>query len=80
MPSTIRIAQRGRLQEHLDATAHVLRRGETGLAHHALQHHAPRDCDLDLRGLQLVMRLLAEFGMQVACQMFALEVVRESDA
>ncbi len=66
--------------EQLDLAAHVLHRGEAGLAHHALQHHAPGHRNVNLRGFQFVMRLPAEFGMQIAGQMFALEVVREGDA
>ena len=41
--------------EKLDAPAHVLHRGETGLAHHALQHHAPGHGHADMRRLQLVV-------------------------
>jgi hypothetical protein len=35
---------------------------------------------VNLRGFQLVMRLLAKLGVQIASKMLALEVVRESNA
>ncbi len=66
--------------EQLHAAAHVLHRGEAGLAHHALQHHASGHRDRDLCCFQFVMRLLAELGVQVGRQMLALEIVGEGDA
>ena len=66
--------------EQLYLSAHVLQRGKARLAHHALQHHAPGHGNMYLRGFQFFMRPPAEFVMQIARQMLALEVVRESDA
>ena len=66
--------------EQLNFSAHVLNSGETGFAHYALQHHASGHRDVYLRGFQLVMGLLAEFGMQISGEMFALEIVGKGDA
>ena len=77
------LAQRGRLQEQLDASAHVLHGGERSLAHHALGEQATGDGDAATRGFQRLARpffRIREFGLQVAGIVVAAEIVGEGDA
>ena len=63
----------------LDAAGDVLQRGERGLAHDPLQHHAAGDLDLDRQAFELFRRFLAVAVVQLLRGVFALEVVREGD-
>ena len=64
----------------LDAAAHVLHRGEAGLAHHALEHHAAGDGDADVFRFQRFLVLVAMSRQQIARRIRAVEVVGEGDA
>ena len=69
----------------LDAAAHlaqraVLDRGEAGLAHHALEHHAAGHRYGDWRGLQRFIGGFAVVQVQLRRLVDGLEVVREGDA
>ena len=59
----------------LDAARKVLDGGETGLAHHALEHDAARDSHLDRQGLQLLAFLGAVKLVEPAGGVLAPEVV-----
>jgi hypothetical protein len=61
----------------LDAARGVLQRGEAGLAHHALEHHAAGDGDLDLLRLEFVVGRLAVPEVQVGGVVAGFEVVGE---
>jgi len=64
--------------EQLDAAAAVLHGGETGFAHHALQHHAAGHADLHRLRLQHLVIEAAELGMQGIGMKIRLEIVGES--
>jgi len=64
---------------YLDAPTHVLQGGEAGLAHHALEHHAPGQLNRDGFGFQRFLALVAMRGGQLAGVVAALEVVGEGD-
>ena len=58
----------------------VLQRGEAGLAHHALEHHAPGHRHLDGLRLELLVRHLAPAVVQFGRVVARLEVVGEGHA
>ena len=58
----------------------VLQGGKTGLAHHAFEHHAAGNADLDPQRLQLFIGLVAVFGKQGCRTVLRLDVVGECDA
>ena len=64
----------------LDAPACVLQRGEAGLAHHALEHHAAGDAGHARFRLELFGRLAAVGRVQVGGVLVGLEVVGKGDA
>lgn len=64
----------------LDLAAAVLHRGEAGLAHHALEHHAPGDGDLDVGRFQRGLVRLAVAGVQVCGVVRRAEIVGVGDA
>jgi hypothetical protein len=57
--------------EDLDAAGDVLDAGEAGLAHHALEHDAAGDLDLDRGGFQFLARLAAVELVELAGEVFA---------
>ena len=62
----------------------VLQRGEAGLAHHALEHHAAGDADIDLLaggdgGLECFSFNSAMLLMDAGCTVIWLEIVGEGD-
>ena len=76
-------AQRRRLQEQLDTAAHVLHGGERGLAHDALGQQAPGDGNATAAGFQRLAGPgvgVGVFGLQVAGEVRAAEIVGEGDA
>ena len=64
----------------LDPTGAVLDRREARLAHHALEHHAAGQHDLDVRLRERLAVEVAVAGRQVAGDVLADEVVREGGA
>ena len=58
----------------------VLQRGEAGLAHHALEHHAAGHADHGDVFVQLLRRLGAVVRQQVGGAVAGLEVVGKGDA
>ena len=58
--------------EELNTSAHILNSREAGLAHHPLQHHAPRYRYLDFHFLQLLFALVSIGSMQFGGKIFAL--------
>ena len=70
----------GDIVVHVDlhAAGHVLQGRERGLAHDALEQHAPGDHEGPrLLALELLLGLRAVRGVQVASQVRAAEIVRE---
>ncbi len=61
----------------LDAAGDVLQRGEAGLAHDALEHHAAGDLDFDRQAFQFFGGFLAVAFVQLGGGVLALEIVRE---
>ena len=81
----LRLADAVVVQVDLDAPARraerrVLQRGEAGLAHHALEHHAARDAGTHGRGLQRLLGGFAVGGEQRFCLVARFEVVRKRHA
>ena len=66
--------------EYLDSPARILQRREARLAHHALEHHAPGDRDLNRLRLEYLAGELSVGRMQIGREMLAPEVVRKGDA
>lgn len=64
----------------LDLAAAVLHGGEAGLAHHALEHHAPGEGDLDIGRFQRGLVGLAVAGVQVGRVVGRAEIVGIGDA
>ncbi|MNM58184.1 hypothetical protein D3C81_694090 [compost metagenome] len=77
------VAQRGGLQEQLDAAGFVLDGGEAGLAHHPLGHQAAGHLHLAAGGLQGFGGPgfgIGELVLQLAGEVFATEIIRVGDA
>ena len=64
----------------LDAPAHVLQRGEAGLAHDALEHHAPGHGGCDRGVPEVLAGLAAMRGVQVGREVGARKIVGEGVA
>ena len=65
----------------LDAAAAVLQGGETGLAHHPLEHHAAGQGNGRRRmGFQFLLGLVSQAGVQVGGMVAPLEVIGEGEA
>ncbi|CFP68243.1 Uncharacterised protein [Bordetella pertussis] len=70
-------AERAALEVDLDAAAAVLQRGEAGLAHDALEHHAAGHLDRDRRGRQRLLVQAVVPGVQVGGVRIGHEIVGE---
>lgn len=73
-------AERAALEVDLDAAAAVLQRGEAGLAHDALEHHAAGHLDRDRRGRQRLLVQAVVPGVQVGGVRIGHEIVGERNA
>ena len=65
----------------LDAAAAVLQGGETGLAHHPLEHHAAGQGNGRRRmGFQFLLGLVSQAGVQIGGMVAPLEIIGEGEA
>ena len=69
-------SQRVERDVELDLPRHVLNRGEAGLAHHALQHHAASDGHLQSERRQLFVGFGVVLRVKISRQRIAAKIVR----